>query len=170
MNLEPRLTATRLPHRGFTLVEFVIALAVLSILAVLSMPMLRDLMLTGQVRSAAMDIYGSMAFARSEAIKRNVEVTISPNGGDWKNGWTIAAADAPDTLAAHDALPAKLEPLPGAAVTYTRDGRLVAGADFVLNVNASGTTGVAMRCVTVRAGGQPNIRVDKNLDGDCSNG
>lgn len=170
MTLESVNNAGRRLDRGFTLIEFIIALAVLSVLLVFSMPMLTELIVTGQVRSAAMDIYGSMAFARSEAIKRNVEVTISPNGGDWKNGWTIAAADAPDTLAAHDALPAKLEPLPGAAVTYTRDGRLVAGADFVLNVNASGTTGVAMRCVTVRAGGQPNIRVDKNLDGDCSNG
>lgn len=156
--------------RGFTLVEFIVALAVLSILTVLAMPMLQDMVVTGQIRSAAMDVYRSMAFARSEAIKRNIEVTITPVGGDWKNGWTIAASDAPDTLAAQDALPAKLNALPGAAVTYTRDGRLTSGADFVLNMNVSGTTSVPMRCVTVRASGQPNIRVDKNRDGNCNNG
>lgn len=164
------LPAGRRISPGFTLTEFILALAVLSILAVLSMPMLRELVVTGQVRSAAMDIYGGMTFARSEALKRNVEVSISPTGGDWKNGWTIAAVDSGDTLAAHDALPARLDPLPGAAVTYTRDGRLVGGADFVLNVNVSGTTDVAMRCVTVRASGQPNIRIDKNRDGNCENG
>jgi type IV fimbrial biogenesis protein FimT len=155
--------------RGFTLVEFMITLAVLAILAVFSMPMLQELVVTGQVRSASMDIYRSMAFARSEAIKRNAEVTISPVGGDWKNGWTVTAADAPDPLAVQDALPGKLAALPGGAVTYTRDGRLAAGADFVLNVTASGTTGVAMRCVSARASGQPNIRIDKNRDGNCDN-
>lgn len=170
MTLESVNNAGRRLDRGFTLIEFIIALAVLSVLLVFSMPMLTDLIVTGQVRSAAMDIYGSMAFARSEAIKRNTEVTVSPNGGDWKNGWTVAAADSAATLAAHDALPAKLDALPGAAITYTRDGRLVAGADFVLNVNVSGTTNVAMRCVTVRASGQPNVRIDKNRDGNCENG
>jgi type IV fimbrial biogenesis protein FimT len=170
MTHKSNLTAPQSLNRGFTLTEFILALAVLSVLAVLSMPMLRELVITGQVRSAAMDIYGGMTFARSEAIKRNVEVTISPTGGDWKNGWTIAAADAPETLAAHDALAGNLAPLPGGEITYTRDGRLVAGADFVVNVNASGSTDVAMRCVTVRASGQPNIRIDKNRDGNCENG
>src|SRR5688572_14634071 len=70
---------------GFTVPELLTSLAVVAIVAGLSVPAFTRLMLDTRVKTAAFDVYSTMVYARSEAIKRNANVEIIPTGGNWKN-------------------------------------------------------------------------------------
>src|SRR5215831_4013598 len=85
------LDRSRVPRRtaGFTVVELVTAVAVLAIVTALAIPSLTNLILDTGLKTAAIDVYNTMVYARSEAIKRNATVDIIPTGGNWKNGWTV---------------------------------------------------------------------------------
>jgi type IV fimbrial biogenesis protein FimT len=162
---------------GFTIIELMTALVILGILVVLAIPSFNDLVLSTRIKGAASDIYGALTFAKSEAIKRNTNVTVGPltAGGQWVNGWQVVAGAT--VLATHGALSnLKVECPTGTActqtLTYARNGRLTSGS-VALNVDlASPPTPrrVPMRCVNVDLGGRVNVTADNNLDGDCTNG
>ena len=59
---------------GFTVVEVAIALAIVSIMAAIVMSSLVSWRPNFQLKGAARDVYSSMMRAKSEAIKRNVNV------------------------------------------------------------------------------------------------
>ena len=62
---------------GFTLIELVIVIAVISIIGVLAAPSLTPALARIKLRGAAAEAYGDMQFARSEAVQRNLAVTVS---------------------------------------------------------------------------------------------
>jgi type IV fimbrial biogenesis protein FimT len=81
---------------GFTIVELLTVVAILAILAALAGPSLYEKSLSGKIAGYATDLAGSAQLARSEAIKRNVHVTmcVSANGsscgtGNWNQGWIL---------------------------------------------------------------------------------
>jgi type IV fimbrial biogenesis protein FimT len=83
--------------RGVTFVELLVTLAVVSILLAIGVPSFNDAVLSSRLTSIANDLLASIQLARSEAVKRNVPVTIcrSLNGtsctttGDWEQGWIV---------------------------------------------------------------------------------
>lgn len=76
-------------QRGFTLVEAVTVMAIMAILAGVSTSSFIWLNQATQIRGAAFDLIADLDFARSEAVKRNADVVVTPVGGDWGNGWTV---------------------------------------------------------------------------------
>lgn len=83
------MTATRRRAAGFTMIELLVSLGVLAILLAFAGPSLSTMAASQQVRSAAYDIYSTLTHARSEALTRNVPVTVAPVDGDWALGWTV---------------------------------------------------------------------------------
>jgi type IV fimbrial biogenesis protein FimT len=99
---------------GFTLVELLVTMAVAAVLLAVAVPSFRSTILSNRLTSTTNDLVGSLAQARSEAIKRGSRVTVcmSANGttcataGTWAQGWisfvdvtrtgTAAAVDNPD--------------------------------------------------------------------------
>ncbi|MBF0339650.1 MAG: GspH/FimT family pseudopilin [Magnetococcales bacterium] len=151
--------------RGFTLVEMLISLAIVAILVTLGLPYMQDMVLNQQVKNAISDLQFSLLHARSEAIKRNANVSVIPTGGNWQNGWTVQFGAT--VLKTQDAY-AKLT-ITGQAgsITYQRSGRLTAtAADFKVHVN--GNIRVAMRCLVIGANGTPHTQID--TDADPTNG
>ena len=83
---------------GFTIMELLLAIAVLTILTTLALPAFTQFIANNRLAAEANEMVASFQFARSEAIKRGVQVDVCPStdgascGGNWSNGW-IAIAD-----------------------------------------------------------------------------
>jgi type IV fimbrial biogenesis protein FimT len=78
--------------RGFTLVELVVALAILAIGVSFALPQLNSFVRRAQITSATNDLLAAIQTARAEAIKRSAPVAIcsSTNGitcGSTANVW-----------------------------------------------------------------------------------
>jgi len=106
-------------ERGFTMMELLVAVSIAAVLFAIGVPMFRDAALGSRLSAAANNLLASVQLARSEAIKRNVNVTLcaSSDGescagaGGWEQGWiTIVDPADPDTVVQYQqGLPAARE-------------------------------------------------------------
>jgi len=67
---------------GFTLLEMMIAISLLAVLLSFGIPNFRDFVRNARMAAAANDLLADMNFARSEAIKRRVPVTLCKLNAD----------------------------------------------------------------------------------------
>jgi type IV fimbrial biogenesis protein FimT len=177
---------SRFPQmQGFTLIELMITVVVLAILLALAAPSMGNLVRDQRVKTAVGDVYVALAFARSEAIKRNVTVGVCSHNGssgcqnsaDWATyGWIVYLdVDGNGYPGAVSDILKKQDPLPNLTLTstaakigYQGDGRLVlnmggdsaTGLTFAASI--AGNTSVTARCVRLDLSGRPNIKVDTN--------
>lgn len=88
----------RITKRGFTLIELMVAMAVLAILVTVAIPNFQAFQLSNRMALQANDIITALNLARSEAVKRAANVTVcsSSNGtsctGGWAQGWIVQDA------------------------------------------------------------------------------
>lgn len=78
-----------LKQSGFTLVELMVAVAVLAILAQAAVPQLSQLFQAQQRLVAARELASGIRSARVAAITRNQTVSIQAIDEDWSQGWRI---------------------------------------------------------------------------------
>jgi len=69
-------------RKGITLIEVLVMLAVVVILTLLSIPLFSSLIQHYRITSAAEQLYSTLQYARTEAIKRNTSVYVSVTTGD----------------------------------------------------------------------------------------
>jgi type IV fimbrial biogenesis protein FimT len=69
-------------HSGITLIELLIMLTVVMILTLLSIPLFTNLIQHYRITTAVENLYSSLQYARTESIKRNVNVYVSFTTGD----------------------------------------------------------------------------------------
>jgi len=149
---------------GFTLIELIIVITIAGILAAAAAPSFRSFIASQRVKTASFDLIAALTQTRSEAIKRNANVSMTATGGNWKDGWTIASGLT--TLGAKSAYKGlTIDDLNGAvAVTFRGDGRLPTGAT-ALNLTVTSTTmpSATKRCISLSLSGQPSSKT-----GSCS--
>ncbi|MEP7085362.1 MAG: GspH/FimT family protein [Betaproteobacteria bacterium] len=87
VNAMRRLRAPRID--GFTLVELMVVVAVLTVLAGLGAGNYRNVTAKTRVGGAATDLRLAIELTRSEALKRGQRVSLLPVGGDWAAGWQV---------------------------------------------------------------------------------
>ena len=154
---------------GFTVIEFVVVMAITAILTAIAGPSLADLLAAQRVKTTAFDFYAALALARSEAIKRNTVVDIAPRNGDFANGWNIRVGGT--VLSSRLGLnPVAISVPAGVTLAYDQDGRLTSSGRYEARLTVPGNVNVATRCVIVDPAGRPAIRIDANRDGNCFNG
>jgi len=81
--------------QGFTLVEAMMVVTILGILAALAVPSFKSTIDSSRRTAYANQLFEDLAFARSEAIKRGVRVTVCPSTdgsscrgtSGWEQGW-----------------------------------------------------------------------------------
>ncbi len=138
---------------GFTFLEMMVVVAILAVLAAIALPNMGSMIRTQQVKTASFDVFAALVLARSEAIKRNVSVTITPTNGNWSQGWTVTDANA-NTLRQQAAY-ANINIAGPATVVYNGTGRLGGATAPQFQLSASDVTTANQRCIKVNLSGQP---------------
>ena len=144
---------------GFTLIEIMTALVILTILMVVGIPAVVQMMAGQRAKSVAADLHTSLTLARAEAVIRNRQVTVSPlaDDGDWAaGGWQVTVGAGADLLVLHrqDIETGLLEITPdpvATAITFRPNGR--AGAAVTLEVESTRDAS-QRRCVEVGLDGR----------------
>jgi len=145
-------------ERGFTLIEVGFVLLVVGVLAAVAAPSLMNVVVAQRLRAAGTDLVQALQIARSEAIKRNANVTVAPASEQWTSGWVVTNSLG-DEIAKREKLGDRVavSSAPSAAV-YQPSGRLsvAGGTRFQLRDSETGS-GVAPRCVIVDTSGYPRV-------------
>lgn len=168
--------------RGFTLIEFMIVIAVASVLLGFGIPSMTALLNSNKLTAASNALLSSMRLARSEAFKRNGRVVLCKSGdglgcthaGGWEQGWIVFHdADGNGERNGNEVIIERGNPLPDSlrltgnstvakyiAFVATGSARMAgggfqAGTVTVCNLSASG--GEA-RQIVLNAVGRPRVQ------------
>jgi type IV fimbrial biogenesis protein FimT len=142
------------PVSGFSLIELMVVITIVAILAALAAPSFDSLIESQRAKSAATDIYVALTRARSEALKRNANVTVTPKGG-WAAGWQILDPATSAPIDDHDSI-RNLAIAGPDAVTYQASGRLQ--GNTAPSFSITGNYPDSSRCVAVDLSGRPNLK------------
>ncbi len=136
--------------RGFTLIEMMVVIGIVAILAAIAAPNMGAMIKRQRIKTAAFDVFASLTFARSEAIKRNTTVTLTPQGGAWSSGWQIA--DLNGNVLRNQPSFTNISFTGPATVSFAGSGRLSAGAGTPFSL--TGDDSYTSRCVTLALSGR----------------
>lgn len=154
------LTGIRRAHeKGISLIEFVIAVAILALLVALGMPSFTAMIQNSQIRTAAESILAGLQTTRNEAVRQNTnaEFVLTSAGVTGGTGWTsrivrnnTTVQSAPDGEGSGNVILAT-SPNGSASVTFNGFGRLPAAPA----INADGTPCLTQVDVDVAPGSLP---------------
>jgi type IV fimbrial biogenesis protein FimT len=94
---------SRHPHSGVTLVELLVVMTIVGILVSIAVPSYRYATATNRISGEINGLLGDVQFARYEAIKEGLPVTICAAGttsvacdntNTWDNGWIVLSNPA----------------------------------------------------------------------------
>lgn len=157
----PGGVAPAMSLRGFTLIELMVSVSVLAILAALAAPSMAGFIASQRIRAMATDLNLALVKARSEAIKQNASVKLSPLSASWASGWQIALTaplnPALDTWSAKGAVVVTTSPSGLTEVIFNTNGRVAATTSISFVFTASATSNT--RCVSVDTSGRPYSKV-----------
>lgn len=141
------------PARGFTMVEMLVVLAILAVLAAIAAPNMGAMIRTQRVKTASFDVFSGLVLARSEALKRNTTVTMTPVGSSWASGWTVTDSNG-NMLRKQSGFTTVTITGPG-NVIFTGSGRLSGGSSPQFSLTAPDVASENQRCVKVDLSGRP---------------
>jgi type IV fimbrial biogenesis protein FimT len=146
--------------RGFTLTEVMVAITVLGVLSAFALPSMSNFVRDQRVKSATQDVFATLLFARSEAIKRASDINVNPVATDWASGWTVASGGT--NLKVQSSIGGvTISGAASGALVFRRDGRL-SGTVPIFVVSSPANSQVTARCVRIDPSGRASILTDTN--------
>lgn len=142
------------PRRGFTTIELMVTLTVFVTLMLIAVPYMGGFLQSQRIKNASMDIASTVAFARSEALKRNATVNVTASGSNWSKGWSVVTGST--TIRSYGALQNVSISAGGSATSFSfsGDGRMQSTAlTFQVQPTESNTRQQPL-CVTVGTTGR----------------
>lgn len=76
-------------EKGLSLLELLITLSIAGLLALTSISTASELISRFRLQTFTQNLIHSLALARSEAVRRNMRVTVSSNNDHWEDGWIM---------------------------------------------------------------------------------
>ena len=176
-------------ENGFTLIELMAAITLLSVMAIVAIPAFGNLFQNNTLTAVTNSFTSTIALARSEAIKRNVRISMCAMNdagtncgvnGEWEDGWVVwVDADNDDTIDAAELVIHQRDNLPTGytlrstngvysnLIVFNQDGESsgdggVNGVDTLRVCDANAAANVN-RSIQLNAVGR--AFVDKNLVG-----
>ncbi len=152
---------------GFTATEILVVIGIVGILAAIAAPSMSKMIQQQSVRAASYDLNADLVYARSQAITRATNVTITgASSTDFNRGWAITEAAGGTTLRTQGSRTGKIT-FTGNANVYTFDktGRVTVGApaQWAIAPTESGAQDYMKRCVKLDPSGRPRTN-----EGVCS--
>lgn len=144
-------------QNGFTIVELMITLAIAGVLVAFAAPAFNNVIRDNRLTTSANDVSLALNLARSEAIKRAVQIDVAATDGDWADGVTVEI-NGGDTLRVFPPFTGgmTLSETGGlTTVSYLGTGRASAAAAF--EICDSERTGETGRTVSVSNTGRISI-------------
>ena len=163
------MTSRKRSQRAFTLVELLVAIAVLAVLLALAAPSFTNASLPSKLRAVANSLLGAAQLARSEAIKRDSVVTlcVSADGatcgaGNWAQGWIVISGAT--VLQSVQAAPTgfRVTPAAGSAALTFQPSGVGATTETFTVCRSTPSVGSQERSVTVSAVGRASVRTTTN--------
>jgi len=169
---------------GFTLVEVLVAMAIMGILMAVAMPEVASFLQTNKMKAATSEVYSGVQLARAEAVRRNLPVVFgltdtvvalnavaapaySTTGTNWVVGFQDPSINAYRVIASRSSVDGKsgiTVAASGGSITFNALGATTLGATATIDVTnpQAGTcvaNGGTVRClrIAVTAGGQSRI-------------
>jgi type IV fimbrial biogenesis protein FimT len=140
---------------GFTVIELLAVVAVTAILSAMAAPAFKSLVAGQRARNASTDLYAALMLTRSEAIKRNAQVTLQSAAAGWQAGWSIPnPTDTGHPIASHGPVPGATITAP-ASVVYLSSGRVASDTSPSFDIAVDGAS--SHRCVQVDLSGRPRL-------------
>lgn len=174
-------------HRGFTLIELMVTVAVAAILFGIAAPDMRNFITGYRLRTVTNDLAASLAYARSESIKRGWPVTLcksanpaasqpscSTSSADgWAQGWLVfvdrngdktlsSATDELLRVVAPEAGDLSISTGNNASVTYKSTGVATGGGSTPTPADFTLCLNGSARTVELKATGRTDV-----LPGAC---
>lgn len=153
-------------YTGFTLIELIVTLAVISVLLTMGIPQFQSMSANSRLTTVINSLTGDLAFARTEAIKRGTTTTVTAtNVSDWATAGWITAVNISGTETQLRISPA----LSGTttftssstSVTFNADGRSSSTVTFVLCDERSGNHG---KKITLNTTGQSFLETKQSCN------
>ncbi len=167
-------TAITLPmkyHSGFTLVELMVAIAVLGILSAVALPSFSNLLKSNRMATQANSLIAGFNYARNEAVNRGVNIRVEPvvAGTDWSRGWLVRidGNNDNDFDDAEDTVIRNYDGVESATLTSVADESIYYPAGNVdavntLTLRADECNGEFQRIVNVKLSGLVTLSDNKN--------
>ena len=145
------------------MIELLVVIAIIGVLASVAMPNFTEFIRNQRIKAMTTELHFSLMKARSEAIKRNRDVTVAPiTAGSWQSGWTIADPNNPGNnietqsgfkdVIVTGASGGVAATAPS-SVVYQGSGRISGATAPNFDIGATGSS--VKRCVSIDLSGRP---------------
>lgn len=140
---------------GVNLLELMVVIAILAVVVSVAVPSYSQLVASNAVRSAASELHISLVQARSEAVKRNAVVSLTPVSSDWAKGWTGKLGGG-ETLIERGAVRGASFSGAPSTVAYLATGRMRGTSPLAITVSSTKDSAIK-RCVVIDLSGRPSV-------------